>query len=41
LVKSFFRRYPEMKKEFFVLHETGEKEVIENKEFQDYDHPED
>lgn len=35
LVKSFFRRYPEMKKEFFVLHETGEKEVADLQIFYD------
>ncbi len=35
LVKSFFLRYPEMRKEFFVIHETGEKDVADLQIFYD------
>ncbi|HNW81274.1 MAG TPA: glycosyltransferase [bacterium] len=35
LVRSLFRKYPEMRKEFFVLQETGEKEVASIQRFYD------
>lgn len=35
LVRGLFRKYPEMKKEFFVLQETGEKEVASIQRFYD------
>jgi UDP-N-acetylglucosamine--N-acetylmuramyl-(pentapeptide) pyrophosphoryl-undecaprenol N-acetylglucosamine transferase len=35
LVKSFFKRYPEIRKDFFVIHETGEKEVADLQIFYD------
>jgi UDP-N-acetylglucosamine--N-acetylmuramyl-(pentapeptide) pyrophosphoryl-undecaprenol N-acetylglucosamine transferase len=33
LVRGLFRKYPEMKKEFFVLQETGEKDVASVQRF--------
>jgi UDP-N-acetylglucosamine--N-acetylmuramyl-(pentapeptide) pyrophosphoryl-undecaprenol N-acetylglucosamine transferase len=35
LIKSFFRKYPEFRKDFFVIHETGEKEVADLQIFYD------
>ena len=35
LVRNLFRKYPEMRKEFFVLQETGEKEVASIQRFYD------
>lgn len=35
LVRSLFRKYPEMRKEFFILQETGEKEVASIQRFYD------
>jgi len=35
LIKNFYRKYPELRNEFFVIHETGEKEVADLQIFYD------
>ncbi len=35
LVRTMFRKYPEMRKEFFILQETGEKDVASIQRFYD------
>jgi UDP-N-acetylglucosamine--N-acetylmuramyl-(pentapeptide) pyrophosphoryl-undecaprenol N-acetylglucosamine transferase len=35
LVRTMFRKYPEMRKEFFILQETGEKDVASVQRFYD------
>jgi UDP-N-acetylglucosamine--N-acetylmuramyl-(pentapeptide) pyrophosphoryl-undecaprenol N-acetylglucosamine transferase len=35
LIRSMFKKYPEMRKEFFVLQETGDKDVASVKRFYD------
>ncbi len=35
LIKSFFKRYPEFSSKFFVIHETGEREVADLQIFYD------
>jgi len=35
LIRSFFTKYPEMRREFFVLQETGERDVASIKRFYD------
>lgn len=35
LIRSMFKKYPEMRREFFVLQETGEKDVASVKRFYD------